>query len=275
MSIKSQGKMKKLLIITGIVIAVGTGVYFYMSSRVNYVPGWYKQGDYTQPGDPPPPSAEKTERPAIREENNSPNNLSSPEETPAQQSPQLPRSEVSSKNGNPVQEGLEPEARKTVEKINRELAKNETARISEEELNQIVLLSIKEMMPRKNADFMKAVKSSIYTEKIDLEMIVDVNKIPWDDLPPKARLTKNLLDQLPAKSGSELYMKISGAPVIKDGQLSFDDKTTMQLGRLAYPLKDFLAMPGINQIIPSRISLNQAPFKDVRLENGFIVLVNE
>jgi hypothetical protein len=267
--------MKKLLIIVGILTAAGIGIYFYLTSRVNYLPDWYKQEDVMNLEEPASPSSDQTEAPATTEKNNESENLPSEEEKPVRQIPQVPQSKASSKNGNSVQDRLDSEAKKILDEINRNLTKNEAARISEEELNRIVLLSITEMMPHKNVDFMKAVKSNIQTEKIDLEMIVDVNKIPWNDLPPKARLTKNLLDQLPSKSTSELYMKISGVPVVSGDQLSFDDNATVQLGKLAYPLKDFLAMPGVNQIIPTRISLRQAPFKNVRLEDGFLILINQ
>lgn len=127
-----------------------------------------------------------------------------------------------------------PQGNKTVDRISRELSGSEPVKISAGELDQIVALSIAQMMPGQNADFLKAVKSSIGTEKIDLEMIVDVNKIPWEQLPSQARLAQTLLTQLASSSNSELYMKVSGAPVAKEEQLGFDDNSTIQIGKISY-----------------------------------------
>jgi len=260
--------MKKLLIVLIVFAGIAAGIYFYMTSRVNYLPDWYTGGDYPTAGEVVSDSFETLPETEPRRDGEIPSaNSNSPTTSnpPAGNQPETPSRDVPRKKA-------APEAQKTVNKITGDLAKNEVVKISEAELNQLITASVVEVTPNKEAEFLKAVKSSIGEEKIDVEMIVDVNKIPWEDLPPKARIAQSLLGQLTSRSSSDLYVKVSGAPVVKDQQLAFDDKTTVQIGKLAYPLKDFLNMPGIKQIIPSKIPLNKAPFKDVALEKGFLIL---
>lgn len=260
--------MKKFLITLIVIAGVAAGIYFYMTSRANYLPEWYTGGDYPRVGEVVPDSSTTLPETEPRRDGETPSpNSHSPAASnpPAGSEPGTPPREVPRKQAT-------PQTRKTVDKITRDLAKNEMVKISEAELDQLITASVVEVTPNKEAEFLKAVKSSIGEEKIDIEMVVDVNKIPWEDLPPKARIAQSLLAQLTSRSSSDLYVKVSGAPVVKDQQLAFDDNATVQIGKLAYPLKDFLNTPGIKQIIPSQIPLNKAPFKDVALEKGFLVL---
>lgn len=260
--------MKKVLIALLALLLIVVAGYFYFASRFNYLPDWYEQGEYTQSdtlGIEPEIPAEDGALP----EEAYPEGPATPPGTPT---PKQPDSRPTAKTRVQPPKTSNPQGSKTVERISRELSGNEPVKISAAELDQIVALSIAQMMPGQEADFLKAVKSSIGTEKIDLEMVVDVNKIPWEQLPSQARLAQTLLTQLASSSNSELYMKVSGAPVAKEEQLGFDDNSTIQIGKMSYPLKTFLAMPGINQIVPSRIPLKSVPFKTVSLEEGFLVL---
>lgn len=260
--------MKKFLIVLIVIAGVAAGIYFYMASRVNYLPDWYTQGESPQTSETVPDSSDlppETEPPGDGEIPSPNSNSPEASNPPAGSEPEEP-------SHNAPRKKATPQTRRAVDKITQELAKNEMVKISEAELNQLITASVVEVTPNKEAEFLKAVKSSIGEEKIDVEMIIDVNKIPWEDLPPKARLAQSLLGQLTSRSSSDLYIKVSGAPVVKDQQLAFDDNATVQIGKLAYPLKDFLNTPGIKQIIPSQIPLNKAPFKDVGLEKGFLVL---
>ncbi len=264
--------MKKALIALPALLLIAVAGYFYFTSRFHYLPEWYEQGEYTQ-------SDTLVGEPEIPLENGSLPEDAYPEGSVTPPDPPLPAPTQKQPDSRPTAKTRvqppktsNPQGNKTVDRISRELSGNEPVKISAAELDQIVALSIAQMMPGQNADFLKAVKSSIGTEKIDLEMIVDVNKIPWEQLPSQARLAQTLLTQLASTSNSELYMKVSGAPVAKEEQLGFDDNSTIQIGKISYPLKTFLAMPGINQIVPSRIPLKSVPFKTVSLEEGFLVL---
>lgn len=267
--------MKKLLIISIALLGIAAGAYFYLTSRFNYLPEWYKQGDYRAPENTFPDTSTARVEPENNPEIPPAKSPETPGGRPTPLHPPASGSGTTSQTRDLPKRELPRETRETVDKINRELAKNEAVKISEAELDQLVRASVTEMMPGKNADFLKAVKSGISEEKIDVEMVVDADKIPWDDLPPKARLVQNLLKQMSSKSASELYVKISGAPVKHDDQLRFDDNSTIQVGKITYPLKEFLAMPGINQIIPTHIPLKNVPFNEVRLEKGFLVLEQE
>jgi len=261
--------MKKFLIVLIVIAGVAAGIYFYMTSRVNYLPDWYTHGEYPQAAEEAAPDSSD-----VISENEPPLDVEIP--APNSNSPDASNPPAGSQSETPSHDvprkKAVPQTQKTVDKITRDLAKNEVVKISEAELDQLITASVAQATPNKEAEFLKAVKSSIGEDKIDVEMIIDVNKIPWEDLPPKARLAQGLLGQLTSRSSSDLYVKVSGAPVVKDQQLAFDENATVQIGKLAYPLKDFLNTPGIKQIIPSQIPLNKAPFKDVALEKGFLVL---
>lgn len=260
--------MKKFLIVLIVVIGIAAGIYFYLASRFDYLPDWYSHGEYPNTAEVVSDSSNILPETAPRRDGEIPSagsNSPTAPNPPAGSEPETP-------SRNAPRKKATPETQKTVKKITGDLAKNKVVKISEAELNQLITASVVEATPNKEAEFLKAVKSSIGEEKIDVEMIVDVNKIPWEDLPPKARIVQSLLAQLTSRSSSDLYIKVSGAPVVKDQQLAFDDNATVQIGKLAYPLKDFLNMPGIKQIIPSQIPLKKAPFKDVALEKGFLIL---
>lgn len=264
--------MKKALIVLLALLLILVAGYFYFASRLNYLPEWYEQGEYTQSDTLAVEPEILAEPDSLPEEAYPEGPVTPPAPPPSATTPKQPGSRPTAKTRVQPSKTSNPRGSKTVERISRELSGNEPVKISAAELDQIVALSIAQMMPGQHADFLKAVKSSIGTEKIDLEMVVEVNKIPWEQLPSQARLAQTLLTQLASSSNSELYMKVSGAPVAKEEQLGFDDNSTIQIGKMSYPLKTFLAMPGINQIVPSQIPLKSVPFKTVSLEEGFLVL---
>lgn len=255
--------MKKYLLIAFVVLLAGSlGFYFYTQSRLNYLPEWYEQEaagpEAAQPEDSvTAPSAEPAADDPV---------TAAPGEDPA------PAKEPSAGAVPPAKSSPAPRPEVTVKDVAKTLQQTNTVRIRQDELDGLIRSSLEQQFPGKSADFMKGVKSTIAREQVDIEMVVDMEKVPWEDLPKDAQFARTLIEQFGGiKSGSELFLKISGKPEIRENELIFGDDARVQMGKISYPLKTLAALPGVSDKI-GRIPLGKLGFKQLTLEEGAMVL---
>ncbi len=262
--------MKKYLLLT-LVLLVGAvaGGYYYYQQNLDYLPEWYAT-DETTPVD---------EDDSTRTEVTG-NNTGVPVDIQGQESrsADAPLSEGGSLTARQQQTaapGIDQEAKSAsdaLEEMAITLKRNNSLRVTESEVDALILNSLAAEFPGKSQQFMKGVKSTIQPEKMDVEMVVDMAKIPWEELPKEAMLAKTLLEQFGGvKSNDELFLKISGKPEVKDSDLVFDENSLIQIGKIKYSLKTFAALPGMKNKV-GKIPLEKLAFKNVTLENGALVL---
>lgn len=253
--------MKKYLLIAIAVLLAGSlGFYFYTQSRLDYLPEWYEREASEPAGILPEDSIAQPSTAPVADEPVAAD--PGAERTPASSPPAAP-----APNKTPP-----PRPEKKVNDVAKTLQQTNSVRIRQDELDGLIRTALEQQFPGKSADFMKGVKSTIAAEQVDIEMVIDMKKVPWDDLPKDAQFARTLIEQFGGiKSGSELFLKISGKPEIRENELVFDDNTRVQMGKISYPLKTLAALPGVSDKI-GRIPLSKLGFKQLTLEDGAMVL---
>ena len=255
--------MKKYLLIAFAVLLAGSlGFYFYTQSRLDYLPEWYEP-DASEPA-VSMPEDKLPESPAVPDEE-APVTVDTEEDRTPARKPAAAPAPAAKKTPAPQPEVTAKDVAKTLQEAH-------TVRIRQDELDDLIRTTLEQQFPGKSTEFMKGVKSTIAEDKVDVEMVVDMEKIPWEDLPKDAQFARGLIEQFGGiKSGSELFLKISGKPEIRENELVFGDNTLVQMGKISYPLKTLAALPGVSDKI-SRIPLSKLGFKQLTLEDGAMVL---
>lgn len=262
--------MKKYLLLT-LVLLVGAAVggYYYYQQNLDYLPEWYAT-DETAPVDNTAPlttveTANNADAPADMEG----------QESRSADAPLSQGSSLTTRQERTAAPEVRREAKSAsaaLEEMATTLKRNKSLRVTETEVDALILNSLAAEFPGKSEQFMKGVKSTIQPEKMDVEMVVDMAKIPWEELPKEAMLAKTLLEQFGGvKSNDELFLKISGKPEVKDSDLVFDENSLIQIGKIKYSLKTFAALPGMKNKV-GKIPLEKLAFKNVTLENGALLL---
>lgn len=230
--------MKKVALIFFLAIVVGIGIYVYLTRQIHYLPDWYKEEAQEQtpqdvpPPETPPPSAVKAPTPPPR----------------------------------PEKKALPPE--KVVEKLRRE----NTVRIDEETLSEMIRSAVAERFPNEQANFLKAVRSDIQKDKLTVEMVVDMEKIPWEQLPKQYRFAREYVKRFTGGRSSEVYVQFSGKPEIVGDRLLLDEDATVTIGKMAYSLKTLTTLLGLGDQFAGEIPIKNIPFSAVTLEEDALIL---
>jgi len=164
------------------------------------------------------------------------------------------------------------EAAERVEQVQEQLRTEQKVEIAESDISTMLREKINTQFGEQSDELIKGLKSSIKPDKVALEMVIDAEKIPWDDLPKSYEYARPFIAQLSALSDGNLFVSASGRPRLnEEGQLTFDDQATIQLGVFEYSLKDAVDMlesSGQRQILDM---LSNLPFRDITLGNGVMV----
>ena len=160
---------------------------------------------------------------------------------------------------------LEKKVYQEVQEINQELADNGMTRLSSEQISGLLLNLIESGLPQESRGMVKNIQTVVAPEAMMIDMIVDVEKIPWQMLPSEIQFTRPFIEM---SSSKELACKMAGTPIIENGALTVDEAAIVQVGSFKLPLKPALNSGGKSGQIP----LDKAPFKNIRLEDDAVVL---
>lgn len=116
----------------------------------------------------------------------------------------------------------------------------------------------------------KAARTEITPAEIELEMILDLDKIPRQQLPLEAHSAlETLIKILPDQTIRDLYVKCNLKPVKENGQVSFDPNSSIHIGKFQFSLGDVESRLGL----PHGVPLKLLEFSDFELQQDAIVLV--
>lgn len=116
----------------------------------------------------------------------------------------------------------------------------------------------------------KAARTEITPAEIQLEMILDLDKMPRNQLPPEAHSAlTTLIKILPDQAIHDLYVKCNLKPVKENTQVSFDPNSSIYIGKFRFPLADVEGRLGLPHGVPLRL----LEFSDFELQENAIILV--
>jgi hypothetical protein len=110
----------------------------------------------------------------------------------------------------------------------------------------------------------KAAKVSRGTGRLGVEMVVDVNKLPREKLPPEARAAADkLLGMMPESMLKDLYVKVDFAGNKEGGALSFDPDSKLTIGKMEFTIGELEKITGLksNEVLKS-MGLNNFSITD-------------
>lgn len=163
----------------------------------------------------------------------------------------------------------------TSAKIYDELNKNKRSIMDENELNAFILEKINEQIPESSDKVVKALRSEVYSDKIVIESVINLDEIPFKNLSPSYQnAVKKFLSSFPEKSRQNFYIKISGKPIQNNDHIELDEEAKVQLGKMEYPVMTVIKQISGNNQFATFIPLNELPFKNFRLDEGSIILEN-
>ena len=108
--------------------------------------------------------------------------------------------------------------------------------LDENELNNLLASEIvKKSNKSQLAKAVKAVKTEIENGKLKSGAIVNISEISTAQLGKSevAELTK-VIKAFPTLEDREVYLGIEGKPILKNGQLRFDENSTIKVGNLSF-----------------------------------------
>lgn len=230
--------MRTWFVVLAVLAALAGAAWWYFSSGLNHLPDWYLEEQTV--ASQAPDSAVATPPGALAD------------------SPAVPQS-------TPVPE--------TVESLRRRLDSGGEVRLTEADLREVIMAALEARFPGRSRAMVPGLHPAITPGKVELEAVLNPREIPWEQLPPDLRVAREFLGQLGASRGNELFVKISGTPVVDGDRLVMGDNTMVQFGKVAFPLNALLFNAGDGARERAAIPLTTVPFSSFRLEEGAIVLL--
>lgn len=153
--------------------------------------------------------------------------------------------------------------------LEHQLITEKSAKINDNQILPLMINQIEKKSRINVRQMIKAVQTTVEPDEIQMEMIVDVNQIPHNELPPPlenalAQITK----LMPAPVLEELYVKLNLFPFKRDNSITFHPNSTVTIGKLEFTLAELEKKFGVNSQIP----LNQLNFSDFELIKNAIIL---
>jgi hypothetical protein len=159
-------------------------------------------------------------------------------------------------------EQMRKEAPQIEEKIQRRSKNNEVS-VSAEELSTLIYKQASKIKEHNLHKAVKAVHSEIDPEKVTIEVIIDINQIPHDELPASIKKTVDkLISVLPQKALSNLCVTIEGSPYAKDGKLILDENATVKAAGISIPVREMMAKLKISPAELEKLNLKEFSLQD-------------
>jgi len=154
-------------------------------------------------------------------------------------------------------------------KIRTDLKKGKSVKIP---ANRIVALMANQLEKKTGFEIRKAIKAAkttINSSKVEVEMIVDVRRMPLDNLPENTqKALEQFLKMVPENALNDLYVKCNLQPEKQKNTVSFDPLSSLSIGKMNIPLEEFKKKIGAKR----KISLKSFPVSDFKLKDNAIIL---
>ncbi|MBD2019981.1 hypothetical protein H6F43_07245 [Leptolyngbya sp. FACHB-36] len=250
--------MQRILIVVLLIVGGASAGLFYAWRQATQLPSWYAEQSTTQPiaAEPSPLNNAPNDTPNDVAIAPSPSNRS---QTPASpQAVQSPQQQLEAR----VAEGLQ----KTSDR------KNVTVQLGQRDLNH--LLGAEIARKAKDSGFGSAVKgvnTTIQNGKIESGAVVNLAEIPLEQLPSSERDTlSKLVQSFPNLGNQQFYIGVEGKPIVKNGQVQWDDNTRVKLGNLSLTTAEIAERFGVPEAevrrqIEMRLRLGELKVNDIEV----------
>ena len=154
-------------------------------------------------------------------------------------------------------------------KIIADLKKGKNVGISADQIVPLIANRLEKQTGLEIQKAIKAVRSTIKSDEIEMEMIVDVREMASENLPGDAqKALEQLLKIVPENALSDLYVKCDLQFVKQKDFVSLEPVSGISVGKMNLPLAELEDKFGSNR----KISLKKFPISDFELKENSIVL---
>jgi hypothetical protein len=138
--------------------------------------------------------------------------------------------------------------------------------------NRIVALMANQLEKKTGFEIRKAIKAAkttITSGKVEVEMIVDVPRMPPDNLPANAqKALDQFLKMVPENALNNLFLKCNLTPEKQENTVSFDPASNFSIGKMNIPMEKLKEKLGSKR----KLSLKSFPVSDFKLKDNAILL---
>ncbi|MGD9899108.1 MAG: hypothetical protein AB7T22_08275 [Calditrichaceae bacterium] len=162
---------------------------------------------------------------------------------------------------------------KVKSRIKQKLINQGSAEISPEDLSIIVFDQLEKETSADVGEIIKAVHSSIDKERISIEMVVDLSKIPKDKVPGNVEsLFERIVSSTPDSVLQNLFVKIDGKPIISEGEISLGNEAVIYIGKMKFKLSDEYGEKYDRKNLRRYLSTALFEVSDIKLAKDRIIL---
>jgi hypothetical protein len=206
--------MKKIGIILSVLIAAPLSFAYYYWQQATKLPEWYAANETTD-----------------HQQSNSAEQL--------EQSNSAEQLELEI-----PQEMLEKGTKASSEVSN---GKSVEVKLDEKELNDLLVSKIsKDVVSGELSQAVKGSNTTIKNGKIESGAVLSLSEIPVDQLKANEKeALQKAIKTFPALKNKEVYVGIEGKPRAENGQLAFDDNTSIKLGNLSFTVLELSNRLGV------------------------------
>jgi len=138
--------------------------------------------------------------------------------------------------------------------------------------NRVVPLLVNQLEKKTGVEIrktVKAVKTTISSDRIEMEMIIDLIQMPPVNLPKKVQKTiEQILKAVPKNALNELYIRGDLKTEKREKAINFDPISNISIGKMSLPLEELKKKLGTKQ----KLSLESFPISDFELKENAILL---
>jgi len=154
-------------------------------------------------------------------------------------------------------------------KIIADLKKGKSVRIPADRIVPLIANRLEKQTGLEIQKAIKAVRSTIKSDKFEMEMIVDVREMAPENLPGDAqKALEQLLKVVPENALKDLYVKCDWQFEKQKDFVSLKPASGLSIGKMNLPLAELEEKFGSNR----KISLKKFPISDFELKENRIVL---
>ena len=154
-------------------------------------------------------------------------------------------------------------------RITKELKETGKANLDGNELTLLVLNQLEDMKDVEIKPSIKKLKSEIKNGRLEVESIVDVNKLTQVELPNGAdNLIEQFLQNIPKDMMSEVYVSFDGIPMDRKGMLRIDENSVISVGDFSKKLSELRGNKNfeINSSVLKQLGISSFKVMDDHIE---------
>ncbi|PSN19171.1 hypothetical protein C7271_08700 [filamentous cyanobacterium CCP5] len=124
----------------------------------------------------------------------------------------------------------------------------------------------------------QGIDTSIQADRIETGVVMNLSDLPVETLPAEVQQAIARLEQtLPVLMERDVYVSITGRPLVESGRLVLDPSAAIHIGRLKLPLADLAEQVGITpteieRSIADHLERNGISLEAITLEDGQMVI---